>query len=210
MLNTGGASCIRHCWCSTKHRHDRGCAHWAFGYADRRMLRRFEIICFTNNSNPHAFLFLSDQLGHILEKEEEFSWGRKKGSVWWHDTSYVFHTTYVFSLGRQKCSVWWHDTSYRPRTLHTAFVRESRFICKCHIFVRTFRWSLWFSSSQPLNLPSEDKKKGWCYYLRNLTVCSAPYKWQLSACVDREDIYRFISRWQQPRTVFRDKLILFL
>ena len=103
----------------------------------------------------------------------------------------------------------WHDTSYRPRTLHTAFVRESRFICKCHIFVRTFRWSLWFSSSQPLNLPSEDKKKGWCYYLRNLTVCSAPYKWQLSACVDREDIYRFISRWQQPRTVFRDKLIPF-
>ena len=92
MLNTGGASCIRHCWCSTKHRHGRGCAQWAFGHADSRMPRRFEIICFTNNSNPHAFLFLSDQLGHILEKEEEFS------------------------LGRQKCSVWWHDTSYRPRT----------------------------------------------------------------------------------------------
>ena len=116
MLNTGGASCIRHCWCSTKHRHGRGCAQWAFGHADRRMPRRFEIICFTNNSNPHAFLFLSDQLGHILEKEEEFSWGRQKCSVWWHDTSYVLHTTYVFSLGRQKCSVWWHDTSYRPRT----------------------------------------------------------------------------------------------
>jgi len=90
VLNAGGASCIRRYWCSTKHRHDRGCAWWAFGNADRRMLRRFEIICFTNNSNPHAFLFLSDQLGHILEKEEEFSWGRQKCSVWWHDTSYGF------------------------------------------------------------------------------------------------------------------------
>ena len=47
------------------------------GLPDRRMPRWFEIICFTNNSNPHAFLFLSDQLGHILEKEEEFSWGQK-------------------------------------------------------------------------------------------------------------------------------------
>ena len=154
------------------------------------MLRKFEAICFTINSNPHAFLFLSDQLGHILEKEEEFS------------------------LGRQKCSVWWHDTSYcTDNVLHTTYVRESRFICKCHIFkfsfVRTFRWSLWFSSSQPLNLPSEDKKNGWCYYLRFLTLCSAPYKWQLSACIDWEDIYRFISRWQQPRTVSDPRILDF-
>ena len=143
---------------------------------------------FASLEHPSVFFNFSAQLGHILEKEGEIS------------------------LGRQKCSVWWHDTSYcTDDVLHTTYVRESRFICKCHIFkfsfVRTFRWNLWFSSSQPLNLPSEDKKNGWCYYL---TLCSAPYKWQLSACIDREDIYRFISRWQQPRTVFRDKLILFL
>jgi len=81
MLNTGRAPCIRHHWCSTKHHHDHGCANWAFGNADKLMLRRLETICFTNNSNPHAFLFLSDQLGHILEKEEEISLGRQKCSV---------------------------------------------------------------------------------------------------------------------------------
>ena len=70
-----------------------------------------------------------------------------------------------FGAKKTQCMMTWYflrtsyDVRYRPRTLHTAFVRESRFICKCHIFVRTFRWSLWFSSSQPLNLPSEDKKK---------------------------------------------------
>ena len=107
----------------------------AFGNTDRRMLRRFEIICFTNNSNPHAFLFLSDQLGHIWKKKEEISLGRQKCSAWWHDTSYGF--TYSprkchilkkkeeisFGATKMQC-IWWHDTSYGQRTSYD--VRTTR------------------------------------------------------------------------------------
>ena len=54
------------------------------------MLKWFEIICFINNSNPHGFLFLSGQLGHILEKEDE-----KQFDDMTLRMDYVLYTKYV-------------------------------------------------------------------------------------------------------------------
>ena len=121
---------------------------------------------FHQQFKPARFSFLKwSARSYFWKKKKNFLRGDNKRSVWWHDTSYCTDNVLMMT---------WYFILYGQRISYSVRTWESSVIFS---FVRTFWWSLWFSSSQPLNLPSEDKKSGWCYYLRFLTLCSAPYKW---------------------------------